>query len=172
MNIILTGFMGTGKSSVGRALARDIGLDFIDTDELIEERENRIIAEIFERSGEPYFRDIEEQLVRSITSSMDGVVLSTGGGIVINPANMELLANWGVVVLLSASVDEIIRRVGNTHARPLIDGANKRHSIEQGLKDRRDLYSAAEFTVLTDGKTIKDVVEEVKTLVLSGQEKA
>jgi shikimate kinase len=171
MNIILTGFMGTGKSSVGRVLARELGMAFVDIDELIEERENRVIAEIFERSGEAYFRDMEVQLVSSITSSMNDVVLSTGGGIVLNSVNMELLGSWGTVVCLIASVEEIMRRVGSTHARPLIDDANKRHSIEQRLKERSSFYDAAEFKVLTDGKSINDVVGEIKFLVVPSQGK-
>lgn len=170
MNIVLTGFMGTGKSSVGRRLARKLGLDFIDTDELIEELENKVIAEIFERSGESYFREIEDRLVKSITSSMDDVVLSTGGGIVINPVNRELLGDWGTVVCLSASIDEIMQRVGRGFKRPLIEGADRRRSVEQRLKERSSYYATAEFEVSTDGKSVDDVVEEIKALVLPGQQ--
>lgn len=171
MNIVLTGFMGTGKSAVGRRLASELGLDFVDTDELIEERENATIADIFEASGEAYFRDIEEQLVSSITSSMQGVLLSTGGGIVINPRNRELLAGWGTVVCLSAGIDEIMKRVGRGQKRPLIDGEDIRGSVERKLAERSGFYATAEHTVETDGKSINDVVEEIKALVLPQQGK-
>jgi len=172
MNIVLTGFMGTGKSSVGRRLASALGLDFVDMDELIEEREGRGIAEIFEVSGEPYFRDLEEQFVKSITSSMNEVVLSTGGGVVISQANRELLAGWGTVVSLSAGVEEIVRRVGGALARPLIDGVDIRSSIEERLAERRDLYATAEHTVVTDGKSIDEVVEDILALVKTQEGRA
>ncbi len=164
--------MGAGKSSVGRRLASVLGLDFVDMDELIEEREGRSIADIFEVSGEPYFRGLEEQLVKSITSSMKGVVLSTGGGIVISPSNRELLGGWGTVVSLSAGVEEIIKRVGGALERPLIDGADIRGSIEERLSERRDLYATADHTVVTDGKGIDEVVEDILALVKTREGRA
>ncbi|VAW36354.1 Shikimate kinase I [hydrothermal vent metagenome] len=172
MNIVLTGFMGVGKSAVGRRLASALGLDFVDTDELIEEQEGRSIAAIFEASGEPYFRGIEEQLVKGITSSMQGVVLSTGGGMVISPVNRELLAEWGTVVTLSAGVEEIVKRVGRARNRPLIDSAELRDSIERRLSERSDLYATAEHTVVTDGKSIDDVVEDIMALVKTQEGRA
>ncbi len=165
MNIVLTGLMGTGKSSVGKRLASALGLDFVDTDKLIEEQEGRAISEVFDCEGELYFRSVEEQLIKSITSSMHGVVLATGGGVVISSANRELLAKWGTVITLSAGIDEIIRRLDQTSTRPLIDDTDIRGSLEKVLGERRGLYATAEFTVITDGKSIDEVVVDILALV-------
>ncbi len=165
MNIVLTGFMGTGKSSVGKRLASALDLDFVDTDKLIEEQEGRSISEIFDCEGELYFRSVEERLIKTITSSMNGVVLSTGGGVVISSTNRELLARFGTVITLSAGIDEIIRRLDQTETRPIIADTDVRGSLEKVLGERRDLYATAEFSVVTDGKSIDEVVADILALV-------
>jgi len=165
MNIVLTGFMGTGKSAVGKRLATALGLDFVDTDALIEEQEGRAISEVFDCEGEVYFRSVEEKVIKSVTSSMHDVVLSTGGGVVISSVNRELLARWGKVITLSASTGEIKRRLGQTGTRPLIDDTDIKGSLEKVLGERRGLYATAEFSVVTDGKGIGEVVAEILALV-------
>src|SRR5688572_15249289 len=106
-NIILTGFMGTGKSTVGRRLARRLGWTFVDTDELIEQREGRSIPDIFAQDGEPAFRDLETELARDLANSKNQVI-ATGGGMVLREENLRALEQAGAVVLLEAGIEEIL----------------------------------------------------------------
>jgi len=169
MNIVLTGFMGTGKSVTGRWLGKELGLPFLDTDDLIEEKVSMKIPEIFEKHGEPYFRKVETEVIRDVVSSSNDIVLASGGGAVLNEENYRLLSQWGTIVRLRASVDCIYKRVRTKFTRPLLaDSTDLRSDIEKILNDREPFYDKAQFTVDTDDREIKEVTEEIIELLNSG----
>ena len=150
--------MGTGKTSVGKALARRTGRKFVDLDDVIEAKEGRKIREIFAADKEPYFRKIEKETLKEL-ASRKGLVIATGGGIVIDEGNIRVMKGAGRMVCLSASVDEIIRRTqGKTH-RPLLNVADPKRKIESLLKARAPLYAQADDAVDTSGHSIKEVVD-------------
>ena len=148
-NIVLIGFMGSGKSSVGRRVAAGLGFQFIDTDTLLAEREGREISEIFASDGEARFRDLESAALAALTKH-SRCVISTGGGVILREKNHALLRQLGFVVWLTASEDAIFARVSRTDKRPLLRTANPRETVTQLFAARRPLYeAAAQFTVNT-----------------------
>ncbi len=159
-NIVLTGFMGTGKTEVGRLLARRLGYKFIDADSVIEEEQKIPITEIFKRFGEPYFRDIESNLIKRL-SEMEGVVISTGGGAVLREENMNNLRKKGVIVCLMASPETIFERTKNDTSRPLLQVQDPLQRIRELLEFRRPFYEKADIMIDTDGKTPQEVTEEI-----------
>jgi len=160
MNIILTGFMGTGKSSVGRMLAHECGLDFLDLDDIIEAASGVSIKEIFNSSGESEFRRLETQAIERLVSGAYGAncVLATGGGAVLKKSNRDALRRWGKVILLTASVDEMLDRVGGAEARPLLSGGKRREAIERLMAERAPAYRDCDFSIDTTGLTEAEVV--------------
>ncbi len=122
-NFVLIGFMGCGKSSVGRRLSGMTGHRFVDTDELIVQSESRTIPEIFSQSGEDYFRDVEQRSLEELVG-VCGIILSTGGGLVLRPANRETLKKIGIVAWLDASPDVLFERATRSAKRPAV--ANRR----------------------------------------------
>ncbi len=158
-NIILVGFMGSGKSTVGRMLARRLRFQFLDTDRLIEERSRMPIKLIFERYGEPAFRERETSTLDSL-SGIRRHVLATGGGIVTQPRNAPILQQLGWVVQLTADPDELYARVAKSTDRPLLKTENPRERVHTMLAERQSLYDhAAQFTVNSTGLTRERVVE-------------
>jgi 3-dehydroquinate synthase len=167
--ITLTGFMGAGKSSVGRIVARRLGREFVDLDELIAEREGTPVAEIFSRYGEGFFRDREKQAAIEL-GTRENLVIATGGGTVADPTNRTALSA-SFVICLDASADEIGRRLSGTNDRPLLnvngrEGRTKR--IEELLAGRQEAYAAIPLHITTDGLTIDEVAERVIALATSG----
>lgn len=156
-NLILTGFMGTGKSTVGRILARRLGFRYADLDALIVERAGLSINDIFARYGEPHFRALETGVIRDI-SSHEGAVVSTGGGAVISPVNRELLHTAGVVVNLYATVEEICERLREDCERPLLREGRSRERVSAMMAEREPFYADADLRIDTTGKTVEDVV--------------
>lgn len=163
-NIILTGFMGTGKTSVGRGLARGLNLKFIDTDDLIEKEAGICINEIFARFGEAYFRRLESKVINEVSSD-ENMIIATGGGAVSNPTNLLALKKNGTLICLTASIDVILSRIGSGDERPLISEGDKKETISNLLKVRELFYKKADFIVDTTTKSIKEVVEEVLKIV-------
>lgn len=147
-NIVLIGFMGTGKTAVGRRLAQRLKRKFIDTDAEIEEVTGKTIARIFARDGAIRFRSEEALLVKKL-AGREGLVISTGGGLVLNPENVRLLKENGVLITLTAEPGVIHRRVRNNINRPLLLKGDLRKRIESLLKEREGAYDVAEFTVDT-----------------------
>lgn len=153
-NVVLIGFMGTGKSEVGLLLARRLGWTFIDTDRRIEARERGTVAQIFARRGEDYFRDVEAKVVAEAASRRDAVI-ATGGGVVLRPENMTHLRRQGWVVSLTAPVDVLVKRLGDAKARPLLrptpsgtgQGDGVRETVVRLLDQRRPLYRDADLLV-------------------------
>ena len=165
-NVVLTGYMGCGKSTVGQALAEKTGKDFLDTDAAIEEMQGCCIREIFEEQGEEAFRDMETELLRHLSETCVNTVIATGGGIVLRSENRELLKKTGQVVWLKASPEETLKRVKNDTGRPLLDSASEQEmaeKIQHMLRERGPAYSAAaDRTVMTDGKSVVKILQEIK----------
>jgi 3-dehydroquinate synthase len=174
-NLILTGFMGTGKSSVGREIARRTGRAFVDMDRVIEEREGKSISEIFGQNGEAYFRQIEADLCRELAAKPElskgtgvtgapggrGQVIATGGGALLNPDSRKILGASGPIICLTASTDEILRRLGPTWDRPLLDAADRNERITELLEQRAEAYRSFQLQVGTDGLSIYEAADEV-----------
>ena len=167
-NIVLTGFMGTGKTSVGKCLAKELNLRFIDTDDLIEKEAGTNIKEIFAKFGEGYFRRLESKVINEISSHTDRII-STGGGAVVSMLNLEALKKNSIVISLMASIDTILLRIGNGDERPLISEGDKKEAISNLLKVREPFYRKADFIIDTTGKTVSEVVEEILKTVGSRQ---
>ncbi len=157
-NIVLIGFMGTGKSTVGRRLAQSLAWNFFDTDYVIEDVTNLSVTEIFRRHGETRFRS-EERIVVKRLSQQERIVIATGGGTVLNPLNWEALAKNGIMIGLHASIEAILSRIGHKHNRPLLKGP--REEIEKLWSERQKYYAKADFTVDTSQKNIDEVVNEI-----------
>src|SRR5512137_309884 len=134
-NIILTGFMGVGKTSVGTRLAKDLGYTFVDTDELIEADQKVTITEIFSNFGEPYFRDVESRVIREALANSEQVV-ATGGGAVIRDENRRAFKENGVTICLTAHPDSIYARIQHETHRPLLQGPDPRAKIRELLASR------------------------------------
>ena len=157
-NIVLIGFMGTGKSSVGKRLAQSLAWDFVDTDWVIGEVTNLSVTEIFRRHGETRFRS-EEKIVVARLSQKEQIVIATGGGTVVDPVNLQALARNGFIVGLHATVDTILSRVGQKNERPLLKGTKE--AIETLWSERQECYAQADYTVDTTQKSIDEVVSEI-----------
>ncbi len=160
-NIILVGFMGAGKSSVGRELARLTGLRLVDLDRLIIDRQGRPIKEIFAEEGEESFRGYETEALRSLADS-DGLVVATGGGVVGRPGNWELMCRMGPVVYLRASWPVLRSRITGCRERPLAAADRGEDQVEGLLRQRLPLYEQADLIVDTDRKTIPEIAEEIR----------
>jgi len=160
-NVILTGFMGTGKSTVGRAIADELQLDFVDTDALIEERHGSV-ASIFAEQGEAAFRDIEHELAVEL-AQRTGLVISTGGAMMLDERNADALDTTGTVFCLTASVDALVDRLlqGSEHSkRPLLHGDDPRTRIESLLTERAEGYG--QFTQIdTTNRSVDAIINEI-----------
>lgn len=163
-NIVLTGFMGTGKTYTGRALAKSLGTKFIDTDVLIESEAGITIPDIFEKFGEPHFRGLEREIVKRV-SQENGAVIAVGGGAIVNPDNLADLKKKGVIICLKASPEVILSRVERNSDRPLLQVEDRIGKITELLEKRAPYYEKADFTVDTDGKTPEQVAEEILEIV-------
>jgi shikimate kinase len=159
-NLYLVGFMGTGKSAVGRRVARQLGFDFVDVDRQLEQQAGRSIAEIFAKDGEACFRQMERDFIEK-GHSTEGQVVSCGGGLVVAPGMREALLARGVVVCLFASVETILERTGRNRDRPLLDAENPRARIEELLKARMPVYQSVGTGVCTDNRPIGEVVNHI-----------
>ena len=159
--IYLTGFMGTGKSTISRCLHEVYGLEQIEMDEQIVKEEGMPISEIFRVNGEEYFRGLETALVRRL-SGMENVVVSCGGGTVMRQCNVDEMKKNGRIVLLTASPSTIYERVRYTHNRPLLEGNMNEDYIRSLMEARRPKYeAAADITVKTDGRSAEDICREI-----------
>lgn len=159
-NIYLIGFMGVGKSAVGRALARALRMHFIDSDQVIEQVAGKSIAEIFSQQGEPAFRRLEREFVES-GHQCSGAVVSCGGGLPLQPGMKELLAQKGVVICLFARPETIIRRTVGNPKRPLLDVANPEQRVRELMDEREPLYMETGIGISTESRTIPEVVKNI-----------
>lgn len=159
-NLVLIGFMGAGKSAVGRALAARLKQDFVDLDVVIEEREKRPIAQIFQDSTEAYFRQAEKAAVKEFCQK-ENQVIACGGGVVLDKGNMENLKQKGIIFYLKTDPEAILQRTKDYPHRPLLNAADPEKKIEELLIARRPFYEQADFIVDTSKKSIDQVVEEI-----------
>jgi shikimate kinase len=159
-NLILTGFMGTGKSSVGRLLAEKLGYVFKDIDEIIVRENGSTISEIFAKFGEAFFRSLEKDVLKRELMG-DRMVVSTGGGAVIAEENRKLMRRQGLVINITATPDAILERLKNDNGRPLLADGNKTIIITKMLAQRESYYADADIQIDTTGKNVDDVVREI-----------
>jgi len=161
-NLILTGFMGTGKTTVGREVARRLGREFVDMDELIAQRAGKPIPAIF-AEGEATFRRMEAELCQEL-SQRSGLVIATGGGALVPEENRRRMEESGLVICLNCSPEEILRRLERVDDRPLLNVPDRREEIERLLERRREAYAAIPCHLDTTGLTVNQVVERVLAL--------
>ena len=159
-NLILIGFMGAGKTTIGKILAREKGLTFVDTDERIAEEQGKSIPDLFDEYGETYFRDLETDLLRRMQEDTTDAVISVGGGMPVREENRELLRSLGCVIYLSASKQTILSRVRNDGSRPMLNAENLDERVTQLMKARESLYrQAAHLDIRTDERSIHHVIQ-------------
>lgn len=160
VNLALIGFMGAGKSSVGRLVAEQLRFDYLDTDELIVSRTGRAIADIFKTDGEPAFRALERQVVAELTSRTK-TLIATGGGLPVNPDNLASLKTHALVVCLWASPEKIWERVKNQSHRPLLHDTNPQDKIRELLAAREPFYKQADVLLNTELRSLREVAQQV-----------
>jgi len=161
-NVYLIGPMGSGKTAVGRRLATLLGIEFIDSDAEIEKRTGVDVRYIFEKEGEARFRERERDVIADLTA-LEGVVIATGGGVILDPANRERLAKTGTVVYLETTVDTLVRRTKSTKTRPLLMNDDPRAVLERMMLVRRPLYeNAADLRIETTGRQVRAVAADIQ----------
>lgn len=166
MNIVLVGFMCSGKSRVGDALAKKLGWPHYDTDDMISKDVGASISEIIKKQGEPAFREIEKKAVQ-LVASLDKVVISTGGGVPLNDDNMKALRRNGEAVWLKISPETVLRRAGNLTSRPLIDPKDPLNSIKTRMAEREKFYRTATHTVDAENSTPQLLADKIIALLPS-----
>lgn len=160
-NVFLIGMMASGKSTVGRHLAKALDLDFVDSDIVIEERAGADIPWIFDIEGEEKFRDREEVVIEELTRRQ-GVVIATGGGVVLRKVNRQRLSERGTVVYLNPPFESLVKRARNNTRRPLLAGEDAREKLSELLDQRGDLYArTADIEVRTDDRSPRVIAERI-----------
>ena len=160
-HIFLTGFMGTGKSTVARCVHEQYGMEIIEMDDMIAEQEGMSIPDIFSQYGEDYFREAETNLLRSLQKKQ-GCVVSCGGGVILRSRNVELMKRSGHIVLLTAEPETILARVKEDQNRPLLQGKKTIAEIQKLMDARYDKYmEAADVVIETDGKSATAICKEI-----------
>lgn len=159
-NIILIGFMGSGKTTVGEHLAQQLGYHFQDTDRLLEQKAEDTISRVFEIHGEKYFRDMETELLKELLPALKHTVLSTGGGLPLREENIRLLQELGFVVYLQASKETILSRLVGDRTRPLLQGEDMEQKVERLLGIRTPIYiKAAHENIITDNLSVEEITQ-------------
>ena len=156
-NIFLCGFMATGKSSVGERLAAALHWEFLDMDALIESEAGTSISEIFSSQGEAAFRAMEARMAERL-AERTGCIVATGGGVIVNPANLQKMRRCGVVITLAADIRTILERAGKTDTRPLLETTNRLERIRTLMEQRAPFYAQADIVLDTSSLTIDEVV--------------
>ena len=162
-NIILIGFMGSGKTTIGMKLAQKYQWTFLDTDQLVEKKENMKISTIFQNHGEAYFRDLETVCLKELDNGVEKQIISVGGGLPLRSENRELLKKIGKVIYLKAKAETIYSRLKYNTDRPLLQGENPEEKIRTMLLDREKFYlEAADIIVEVDNQSYEEVVNAVE----------
>ncbi len=166
-NIVLIGFMGTGKSSVARCLAERLNRGFIEIDELIEQKAGKKINRIFKEDGEEYFRDLESDMIE-VVSKREGVVISCGGGAVLRDENVKIMKKNSVMIHLTASPRVILERIREDDTRPLLNYDDKMERIEELISMRKDIYHRCmDYTIDTSKLKVREVVDRIIEVVIN-----
>ncbi|MFW5630961.1 MAG: shikimate kinase [Acetivibrio ethanolgignens] len=161
-NIILIGFMGCGKTSIGTRLSQRLSYSFLDTDEQIKAKEGRSINPIFSEKGEAYFREIETRTVRELLETTEKTVISTGGGLPLKEINGKLLQQLGFVVYLDVTKETVMERLARDTTRPLLNGPDKEKRVEELLSFRQPIYEyTAHITVNTNQRDFDDIIDDI-----------
>ena len=160
VNLALIGFMGTGKTSVGRLVAESLHFDYLDTDEMIQSTTGRTISDIFKTDGETAFRALEERTVAEIANRTK-TVIATGGGLPTNSKNLASLRTHALVVCLWASPEKIWERVKNQSHRPLLHDANPQEKIRELLAAREPFYKQADVLLNTELRSVREVAQQI-----------
>ncbi len=165
-NIILIGYMGSGKSTVGKKAAKALEYDFLDTDALIEEEEGMSISKLFEEKGEPYFREKETETIQRLIAEPKGKMIATGGGLVMTEGNAELLRELGTVVYLKAEPDTLFERLtGENSGRPLLQNGDLKEKIDTMLAIRGPVYEkTADVIIETDHRSFYEIICQIENL--------
>lgn len=162
INVVLTGFMGTGKTAVGEILASKLKRTLIDTDRIVEEKTGLTVTQIFQQHGEIYFRDRESEVISGLSQYQPGsLVIATGGGVVLREGNMKVLEQNSLIILLTASPRAILRRISKTDQRPILSGPDAAEKIRSKLLERDQFYSNYSLRIDTTGRTPLQVVGEI-----------
>ena len=169
-NIFLVGFMGAGKTAVGKVLAGKTGYEYRDADKLAETEAGMTVTEIFAARGEVGFRELESGILSALAEG-ERQVISTGGGAVTRPANLDAMRKGGVIVYLKASPETIFERVKHSKTRPLLQVENPFERIKELLAARAHLYELADVSVATDGRDPGNIVDEIMGLLGSRESK-
>jgi shikimate kinase len=159
-NIALIGFMAVGKSAIGRTLAKKLRRRFVDLDRVIERAEGSKVREIFEHKGEAYFRQLEKQALADVLEE-NNQVIATGGGVILDDQNLQILREKALLIGLSAEMDVLLARAGDATKRPLLQGSNRREKIEDLLRQRAARYAQAHVTIDTSNLTVDQVVKRI-----------
>jgi shikimate kinase len=163
-NIALIGFMAVGKSAIGRTLAKKLRRRFVDLDRVIERAEGSKVREIFEHKGEAYFRQLEKQALADVLEE-NNQVIATGGGVILDDQNLQILREKALLIGLSAEMDVLLARAGDATKRPLLQGSNRREKIEILLRQRAARYAQAHVTIDTSNLTVDQVVKKIMGLL-------
>ena len=163
-NIVLTGFMGTGKSEVSKELSKVLGWKVIDVDTEIEKSQRIKITGIFKQFGEQGFRDLETEMIKKLSKNKN-VIISTGGGAVLRQENMDALRENGVIICLTAAPETILKRTSNNNDRPLLQVEEPLKKIRELLEFRMPYYEKADIMIDTENKTPLEIAEEIIKLV-------
>ena len=165
-NIVLIGYMGSGKSTVGHKAAKALGYQFIDTDLLIEKDEGMTISKLFEVKGESYFREKETETIKRLIQDPKGNIVATGGGLPMKEGNPELLKELGTVIYLKAEPETLVKRLTGDTVRPLLKNCDIREKTETMLKLRGPVYEAcADLVLQTDNMSFYEITNKIEQLV-------
>lgn len=163
---ILLGFMGAGKTSIGKKLAKKTGIRFVDTDQMIEEQTGRVIRNIFAEDGEEFFRDLETELLVQLQKEEEPLVIAVGGGLPVREINRRYLKELGKTVYLKADADTLVNRLRGDTTRPKLMGGDLRERILSLMEAREEKYlDAADLVYATDGKSLYQSVRELQTIL-------
>ncbi len=165
--VILTGFMGTGKTAVGKKLAGKLHYRFLDTDLLLEKEKGKPVSKIFEEEGEPAFRKYEKAVLQKALTE-EKVVIATGGGTIVDPENLKLMKEKGVLITLAADPEVILQRIGHSSKRPLLQADDKMARIQELLEQRQGFYQQAHHAIDTSQKSVEEIVEEIAKILKGG----
>lgn len=165
-NIILVGYMGSGKSTVGRKAAKAVDYTFLDTDFLIEKEEGMVISKLFEEKGEAYFREKETETIRKLLGEPKGNIIATGGGLPMKEGNAGLLKELGTVIYLKAETDTLLQRLSGDTTRPLLQNGDLREKIETMLAIRGPVYEkCADVVLQTDNMSFYEIICKIEKLL-------